>query len=52
MWKGQVSVGSAQGTIDMFPLAVTRPLIVAYTRFRKGIKMIEKDKMIYKIKFS
>lgn len=50
IWKGQVTGGSTQVTIDMCPLAVPGPSVVVYTRFRKGIKMIEK--MICKIKFN
>lgn len=41
---------SAQGTIDTFPLPFPEPLIVVYTRFRKGIEMIRRIKQ--KLKFN
>lgn len=48
--RRQVTGDSAQGTTDTIPLAAPGPLSVLY--IRKGIKMIEKDKMICETQFN
>lgn len=48
--RRQVTGESAQGTRDTIPLAALGPLSVLY--IRKGIKMIQKDKMVCETQFN